>query len=150
MGTMGGVEVKIISVRADGNYVAKYQDVIYRDVHRSELAGLKGCSDKVCVNDKAIHVGTMGGVKVKVIAIRADGNFVAKYEDVTYRDVSRFELAVTKGCLDDICVGDKAIHLQTLGAVTVKVIGIRKDGDFVAQHGDVVYKSVSRNDLGTI
>lgn len=102
------------------------------------------------VGSKAIHVGTFGGVKVKIIAVRLDSNYVAKYKDTVYRNVKRSELAVLKGCSEDLCVKDKAIHLGTFGNVEVRIIGIRADGNYVAKFRDSIYKNVRRSELGKL
>lgn len=110
------------------------------------------------VGDKAIHTGTIGNVKVKIIAINQNGTYVAKYKSLidgntTYGNASRYELALMSGCSEDLCVGDKAIHTGTIGNVEVKIIAIRADGNYVAKYisllnGNRTYGNVSRSQLG--
>ena len=105
------------------------------------------------VGRKAIHTGTLGAVTVKIIA-SCEGGYVPynKEADITYGCTSESYLASMKGCLNDLCVGDKAIHLGTLGRVEVKIIGIRKDGNYVAAYrkDKVRYGNVRKSELAKL
>ncbi len=75
-------KVQVKAIEASGKLVLLFEDTmaVGGEWSRTDLAKLSGCSQGLCVGDRAYNLQRSNRM-VTIIAIEADGNFVLRFED---------------------------------------------------------------------
>ncbi len=108
----------------------------FETVSIDNLARTSGCLGEHCVGNTVINV-ERDNVYVKVVAIAQDETMVIEFREGTELRGKlgagwiTDSLARTKGCTDNICVGDTVYVME--GDFRARVIGIQSIGSFVIQ-----------------
>ncbi|HEX4923281.1 MAG TPA: hypothetical protein VFV50_04315 [Bdellovibrionales bacterium] len=122
--------VTVVAIQQDGRFVLRYDSGPLTgqtggNWTRADLAVLSGCAGQVCTGYGAYNLEREA--YVRVVGIQYDGRFVLYYRTGSLAGQSghnwtRSDLALTRGCYLDLCVGERAYNVPRQAWVTVAAI----------------------------
>ncbi len=138
----------VIAIQPNGKFVLRFSDGIGGGWSREDLAVTRGCNEGICTGDVVYNVNRNSD-PATAIAIQTNGKFVLRFDDGVGGGWSSEDLAKTKGCSRNLCVGQKVIDVSR-NSDPATVIAIQTNGKFVLRFDDGVGGGWSFEDLACI
>lgn len=130
-------QVQVVSIE-NGTFTLRFADNggVGGGWSRSDIALMRGCSQDVCVGDRAYNV-SRGARVVQVAGINTNGKLVLRFEDNggVGAGWDRSDLALMKGCVKDVCVGTRAFNVSRDNRRVV-IVGVSVDQKLVLRFED--------------
>lgn len=146
--------VSIVGLQQEGRFVLRFEDNggIGGNWSTTDLAAMTGCSGDICVGATAYNI-SRDSRKVTVVGIQPDTRLILRFEDNggVGGNWTRQDLALAKGCVGLVCVGDRLLNTQR-GYRMVRVLAIDLYSRFVLQFEDngTIGGNWTSNDLAAL
>lgn len=127
----------VVGIEPSGNYILEFNSDlgVGGGWSRSSLAVIKGCSSEVCVGSNVYTIDSdRAWTPASVIAIDPQGLLVLKFtaDNAIGGNWSRTSLALTEGCAEELCVGDKVIPTEVVRVGSIaEIVAIDANGQYV-------------------